>query len=451
MSLKFRFALLFTIVVAFIQIVTSFTIYYFYSNHRHVDFQTKLKSEAILVLDDFENQKENNLNSTTSLHSSFNDKHLFQKKVKIFDENKKVLYRYPDTIRFKVTPVNFQRIKNYEEFTYSEEGRDFYGTYLKEKHKVIIASAIDIEGFSNLQKLKYILIIVFLFSILLTALSSYFFVNSALKPLKILVNQIKETNESTLWNKVDSGNDKDEIAKIAINYNLMIDRLHKAFDLQNIFVQHASHELRTPLTVMFSTTEAALKRTLTGEEYKQVLYSLKEEQNNLIELTNSLLLLYQFDKLKSYENWYDLRIDELIYDAVGYCKKIFPDLSIDFAFNDIPEEQDLIIKGNESLIKAAFVNLIKNAFLYSDDKKLNIFLSASKNELVVHFDNRGQALSQEEVEKLKMPFSRSENIGLVKGIGLGLSIVEKIIKLHHGNLIYKNLPDSVNRFSIQFY
>jgi K+-sensing histidine kinase KdpD len=101
------------------------------------------------------------------------------------------------------------------------------------------------------------------------------------------------------------------------------------------------------------------------------------------------------------------------------------------------------------LLKAAFNNLIKNAFLYSDDKKLNISLIASGTEMQINFDNKGNQLSETEIENIKVPFSRGENIGLVKGIGLGLSIVEKIISLHNGQFIYKPMLNSVNRFSVK--
>ncbi|MFT2526190.1 histidine kinase dimerization/phospho-acceptor domain-containing protein, partial [Escherichia coli] len=70
-----------------------------------------------------------------------------------------------------------------------------------------------------------------------------------------------------------------------------------AFFFQKNFVQHASHELRTPLAVMLSQTESALHNQHTIEEYKKILESLREDQQQMIELTNSLLLISQYEKL----------------------------------------------------------------------------------------------------------------------------------------------------------
>jgi signal transduction histidine kinase len=63
---------------------------------------------------------------------------------------------------------------------------------------------------------------------------------------------------------LEKGNVKsNEIVQIATNFNNMLDRLEKAFQLQKNFVHHASHELRTPLATMLSQTESALRKDLT--------------------------------------------------------------------------------------------------------------------------------------------------------------------------------------------
>ncbi len=449
MNLKFRFALLFTLIVAFIQAITCFSIYYFYSDHRKVDYQTKLKSEALLAYDAYLNESFFKNNTTNVLPAGFNNKVMYNRIVVIYSDNQKPIALLPNNANIKLLGNEFEKIKKVNEYYFSRGEREYLGIYLNEKKQFIVASAIDIEGLGKLSNLKLILIIVFFSSILLAALCSYFFVNSALRPLKILMQEIQQTTERSLWKKVNEGNGKDEIAKIAINYNNVLGRLKNAFETQQIFVQQASHELRTPLTVMYATTESALNKKHSEQEYINVLLSLKEEQINLIELTNSLLVLYQLDKHKNYHQWHSLRIDELLYDAVSYCKKIFTGISIDFSFENLPEEQNLFIEGNESLLKASFINLIKNAFLYSDDKKLNIAIVALDQSLQIHFDNRGNHLTQQEIETLKKPFERSQDIGIIKGIGLGLSIVEKVLTFHNGHLIYTAMPNSINRFTVQ--
>jgi len=451
MSLKIRFALLFSIVVAIILLLSSISIYLLYSDHRKNEYTNQLKSEAMLTFDMFVDKLLEKKDTAIFLSKEVGYNSMQQKCIKIFNTNKEPIYSSSLTASsdFKLEKKVFDRIKKQKEYYSIIDNRDFFGVYIADSGNYVIATALDVDGLNKLRKLKFILFAVFFVSVTVTSSLSYFFVSSALRPLSKLNAQIKQTSELNLSQKVEEGNGEDEIAQIAKNVNEMLERLNKAFQLQKNFVHHASHELRTPLTTMYASTEAALNKKLSEPDYKKVLTSLKEDQNSLIELTNSLLLLYQFDKLKFAPNFLSFRIDELIYDAIEYCKKVFPMVIIDFEFMNIPEENDLIIKANDVLLKSAFSNLIKNAFLYSDDKKLNISLIATETEMLINFDNKGNQLSETEIENIKVPFSRGENIGLVKGIGLGLSIVEKIITLHNGQFIYKPMPNSVNRFSVK--
>ena len=449
MSLRLRFALLFTIAVAIILLLSATAIFYFYGIHRRSEFENKLKCEVVILTADYLDKEKNVNDTSVSILQKIDNNFLHEKVAAVYSNNLVKLYTSSNNDSLDIATKIFDKIKKNNNYYFNIGQREFEGIYLEKEEKYIIVSAIDVDGLNKLHRLNLILFIVFFTGILSTTAISYFFVSSALLPLSKLSNQIDETSETNLWKKVSEGNGKDEIAQIAINYNLMMQRLKIAFDVQKNFVHHASHELRTPLTVMYATTEAALNKYLTNDEYKKVLVSLKDDQNNLIELTNSLLLLSQFEKMQNAPNLQSIRIDEVIYDAISYCKKLFPTVFIDFSFLDVPQEDDLIIIGNDKLLKAAFTNLIKNAFLYSSDKKLYISLTAIANKMEVNFENKGEYLAETEVENIKNPFSRGENIGLAKGIGFGLSIVQKIISLHNGNFIYTPLANEVNRFTVK--
>ncbi len=450
MRLRTRFVLLFTIIVSVVLLLSSFAIYFLYSDHRKSQYLGRLKNEAMLAFDEYLDKKIHINDSIKYISKDITTSSLLESNIEIFSPEKKLLYAdINSTKSYPVPDEIFQKIKENKSYDYLIGNRECLGVYLDREKVFLIISARDIYGLDKLRRLKLILLGVFISSTFLTTTITYFFVKASLKPLLKLNDQIQETSELNLTKKVDEGNGENEISQIAKNYNAMLARLNKAFDLQSNFVHHASHELRTPLTIMFASTEAAIKKKLTEAEYKKLLTSLKEDQNNLIELTNSLLLLYQFEKLRFSPSLQQYRVDELIYDAIGFSKKVFPGVIIDFSFDNIPEEENLIINGNDVLLKSAFNNLIKNAFLYSDDKKLNISLIATNTEMQINFDNKGRQLSDAELANIKIPFSSGENIGLVKGIGLGLSIVEKIINLHKGVFTYKALPNSVNRFSLK--
>ncbi len=448
MSLRLRFAFLFTIAVAILLLISSFTIYYLYYDHRKTEYANRLRTEAKLTYDEFKDKLLKNAPIDNSISQECGDNTLIDKEVSIFDVNDTLIYSYLDTSYYTPTQAQFEKIAKEKDVYFVHNDREYVGLYFDASKKYVTVGAVDVDGFTKLSKLKYYLLLVSVCCLAISSLVSYFIASTALKPLAKLNTQIQQTTEQNLSQQIFVGKGKDEVSKIATNFNGLTLRLDKAFDIQKNFVHHASHELRTPLATMYATTESALNKNLTASEYKNVLASLKQEQNNLIELTNSLLLLFQFEKLQFKPNFQTLRIDEIIYDAISIGQKNFPGIKIDFSFENIEEENNLIIKGNEVLLKAAFNNLIKNAFLYSFNNQLKIILSAVEGKVKIVFENAGNHLTKSVIENIKQPFSSGDNIG-IKGIGLGLSIVDRIVNLHKGNFSYSAIDANTNLFIIE--
>ena len=124
-----------------------------------------------------------------------------------------------------------------------------------------------------------------------------------MKPLEELKGQIEKINEKNLKNELLLARSNNEVKQIARKFNAMLDRLEHAFEQRKNFVQHASHELRTPLANMLAQTESALSKKLCANRLPNILYSLKEEQQDLINLTNSLLTLSRYEKVPKPYDW----------------------------------------------------------------------------------------------------------------------------------------------------
>ncbi|MDE3254132.1 MAG: sensor histidine kinase, partial [Bacteroidota bacterium] len=136
-------------------------------------------------------------------------------------------------------------------------------------------------------------------------------------------------------------------------------------------------------------------------------------------------------------------------EAIGISKRMFPELTVNMSFGTLPEnDDDFLIRGNESLLKSVFINLIKNAFLYSINQKVEITLESDGQTIFVHFDNAGTQLTADEKENILTPFFRGGNAVKTKGYGLGLAIVFRFITIHKGTITYTPIANDVNRFSI---
>lgn len=278
-----------------------------------------------------------------------------------------------------------------------------------------------------------------------------YFIRTLVQPLNSFNDQMEGITETNLNARIPLTASQNELNRTARSFNEMLDRLQQAFEFQKSFVHHASHELRTPLASMLAQTEAALKRNLTADEFKLVLQSLREDQQEMIDLTNSLLLLSQYEKITSNEGWPLVRIDEILYDIITVMKRTFTNINISVEFLYMPDNDVyLSVKGNDALLKSAFRNLIKNAYQYSEDRTVEITIEANEAGIALHFENQGRQISADDQARLFIPFFRGQNAQREKGFGLGLSIVKRIIVLHQGSITYTPVAAERNKFSIEF-
>lgn len=450
MNLKLRFALLFTFFVAIILFLSCITIYFLFSNSREEDYFQHVSKEGQEVYNIFNDVKRKDPIEAYRLINEVHDKSLYYEALYILDSTGNVIFQFPDTLHTFSIFVPFAKLRDGKLYRFVDNNHNQRtAMYMPDTKSYVFVSGYDYQGFQKLKNLQIILVFVFLGAILLSAVISFVFVKEAVRPLKELGEQMQKTSVQNLTERVKATEAKDEINEIVRNFNAMLERLSKAFEFQKSFVYHASHELRTPLATMLSETESALHKPLAGAEYEDVLLSLKEEQQEMIELTNSLLLISQYEYIGYGEEWPRIRIDEVLYEAISTSKKSFPDLVVNISFATLPEADDeFILRGNETLLKAAFSNLIKNAYTYSPDQKVDITLDTEGDTILIHLDNKGAQLPENDTENIMVPFFRGGNALKTKGYGLGLSIVYRFIAVHKGSINYTPVADDTIRFTV---
>lgn len=447
MNLKARFVILFTFFVAIVLAISMVVIYFLYYNYRIEDFYDRIHRTALFTYDEYNNLKKTGQNVKPSIGSN-QQTVLYNEKVIILDSNYHPIFTEGRGNELQIDIARYKKFGTFNKpFRFRQNEFECIGIYVADQKLYVFASAFDKYGLRKLNNLKIILAGVFLGGLLLTSVFSFFFVRQILRPLKRLGEQMKITTEQNMTERVFEGKNNDELAEIAKNFNAMLGRLDKAFEIQKSFVHHASHELRTPLATMLSQTELALsKKDADAATYKKTLESLHEDQQQMIELTNSLLLLSQYEKIVFSLDWEIKRIDELLFEEVERMKKYYADAIISVQYAQIPEEEYLLKRCSEALIKSAFSNLIRNAYQYSEDKIIKINIDATSTQMHICFENKGKHLSADEQERLFVPFFRGNNAVNKKGFGVGLSIVERIAQVHNGTIRYSIAPNDDNRF-----
>jgi signal transduction histidine kinase len=185
--------------------------------------------------------------------------------------------------------------------------------------------------------------------------------------------------------------------------------------------------------------------------YQQTLHSLREEQSRLIEMVNALLLLSHYEQVQLSEQTPLVRIDEVLYHTIDEVRALSPDARVLIDFAAVPEDQtELLVRGNEPLLRTAFRNLIENACRYADDQTVRIMIQPMTTHLLIQFENTGFTLTEPETRLLFTPFFRGSNTNGKRGFGLGLVMAQRILRLHKAGLDYQNPQPNLNCFLVSF-
>jgi signal transduction histidine kinase len=119
-------------------------------------------------------------------------------------------------------------------------------------------------------------------------------------------------------------------------------------------------------------------------------------------------------------------------------------------FDNLPEdEKNLLVFGNETLLLTAIKNIVINACKYSSNHQATVHLQMEGQYLLVKIEDQGQGIPEEELANIFQPFYRVEESRSAGGFGLGLSLAERIIKLHKGFITVESEQGIGTSFFIQ--
>ncbi|HVA99405.1 MAG TPA: HAMP domain-containing sensor histidine kinase, partial [Bacteroidia bacterium] len=179
----------------------------------------------------------------------------------------------------------------------------------------------------------------------------------------------------------------------------------------------------------------SLSKQRSESEYRKVLNSVLSEAERLSKMTKGLLDMahtgfYNTDVITE-----EIRLDDLLWETKSEVEKNILDSKIHIEYANMPEnETALIIKGNKQLIHIALENIFENAIKFSDNKLVNGVLEYSENKIIITITDSGIGIPKAEQTKVLDSFYRAENTRNYTGSGIGLSLVNKIMQLHHGEL-----------------
>ncbi len=296
----------------------------------------------------------------------------------------------------------------------------------EDKVKGYIIAAMSLEDSQmvllNLRNTLLILFPIVLFGLFFV---SRYLAGRSIIPIQNITNTTNRITKSTLNERVDLPPNKDELYQLSASINELLNRIENTLQREQQFTSDASHELRTPLATLRGTLEVLIRKPRTREEYEDKVKVSLTEVDKMTYTLEQLLLLARFDSQKPIVQNEKKYLTQIVTEIIDSHSKAINSKNLQVIFNSQGIKNDLAPYYYSHLI---LENIIINAIKYSkDNSEITITLSRNEKGLLCLIKDKGIGIKKEDLEKLFIPFYRSEALNHkdIIGNGLGLSIAKK--------------------------
>ena len=454
MKIRYKIMLLFTLLVTAIISLLTWSVFYFARLERKEVFNKRLRARANYNTQLYAMMGgDSAIRFLRKMDTSTTGGTLPSRSMVIYSDQGTILYRFdmPGTQPLTMAGDVRQEVLKKGETYFSIDNRDAIAIRRVTANKsfIVVVAGHDDDGLERVGTLNKILLFSLVLGVCLTALVSYLFSGQLLRPIAQIIREVKEISSYDLSHRIRAGTGQDELSQLAHTFNDLLERLQEAFAIQRRFISNASHELSTPLTSVSSQVEVVLQKERSADEYKQVLSSVREDVQQMRQLTKSLLEIAKTGSQGGIE-LNEVRVDEVLLKVMADVKKLNNDYKVELDFGEFPEdEKDFVVFGNIELLYIAIKNIVENGCKYSPDRRSVVDLTFANHKVFVQVANQGDAIAAGEIQQIFQPFYRGSGTGNSRGFGLGLALAQRIIALHKGFISVQSDTDNGTRFKVE--
>lgn len=291
--------------------------------------------------------------------------------------------------------------------------------------------------------MAFLLGLTFLFSIIFIIIFSQYIV----KPVKKLTEATKRIVKGNFESAMDVSR-QDEIGELARDFTYMAQSLKQLDNMRQEFVGNVSHEIQSPLTSIQGFAQSILDKETSEEEKERYLHIILDESKRLSSLSKQLLTLASLDKESHVIKRSIYRLDEQIRQILIVTEWQWTEKKIEIEL-DLPEAD---ISADSQLLHQVWLNFITNSIKFSrPGDTLRIEIQKLDTEILILISDTGIGIPESELPHIFDRFYKADKARnrARSGSGLGLSIAQKIIELHHGSIDVQSEVDKGTTFAVR--
>ena len=345
-----------------------------------------------------------------------------------------------------------------EPFTIKAKGPDFRAIAVvlpTTGDTVVVAQSLQ-----AVERTKHQLLVLFLFvgliALLMIAIAARYVIQIGMRPLENVEKTAEQIASGDLSARLPDAKPNTEVGRLVSSLNTMLARIEESFAARTEsegrlrrFVADASHELRTPLTAIRGFAELHRQGAVTGEsDTKELVARIERESVRMSSLVEDLLVLARMDQGPKMEIK-PVNLSEVVTDAVESARAAGPGHPIKLTAGN-----EIYALGDANRIHQVVANLLANARVHTPvGTQINVEVIHLDKEVQVVVADNGPGLSEANREKIFERFYRvdpSRQRTGAEGSGLGLSIVDAVMRSHSGHVSVDSKLGEGSTFTLHF-
>ena len=280
----------------------------------------------------------------------------------------------------------------------------------------------------------------------------WLFSGFVMRPIKHITQTAHSIGEESDFNRrVDYKGPQDEVGHLASTFNSMLARLQDSYqrvarslEKQRDFVADVSHELRTPLTTLRGNLELLRRQpSIPAEEQTDIHNDMVEETDRLIRLVNDLLVLARTDAARNLKQE-RVPVRPILEEVARQCFAEFKDRKV-----NINSDEDLAMLGDRDAFKQVLLILVDNAKKYTNGD-ISINAQRQKSKVIIRVIDEGNGLPPEKIDHLFDRFYRRNGENAEGGFGLGLPIAKSLAEALNGSISIASEPGKGCEVTLDF-
>ncbi|MEW6609306.1 MAG: ATP-binding protein [bacterium] len=285
------------------------------------------------------------------------------------------------------------------------------------------------------------------FIMILAAVVGWFMGRQAMKGVEEVTQTALDISTSgTLQRRVPVKARGDEVERLAITFNGMLDRISALVTEIRQMADDIAHDLKSLITSIRGMAEVTLTYTRSTEEYIAMTVEIIEQCDKMLEILNTMMFISETEAEAQKLKLEEVDLAAVIREAGELFEPVAEKKDISLTVN---VTGPLIIQADLKLIQRMLSNLLDNALKYTPARgTVKISLDANNGDVVITVQDTGIGISEEDLPHIFKRFYRGDKSRSQEGVGLGLSMVRAIVQSHRGKVTVTSQPDMGSTFKI---